>query len=420
MNIEQIKTDPKFIKYIQSRGNLSDSSKQVYTERILHYCNYLDLTPTDLIQQGRDDQTKITWLEERRIDDNMTNYYNYLKNDKKLATETIQGYFTTVKAFYKKYGIIFPEIKIHSKRETAQRRNKRLPTKKEIRQVLSIANVKYKAIILLMLSSAVGAGELNNLTYKDFINAISYYYKPTRKDLFDIHLIIQDLKEIDEPLILQWDISRKKTGVPYTTFSSPESTNMLFEYFISRTKKNRGFKSLDDPLFENVGNKMAKNSLQRGFWKLNYDAGFGKHGHHAVFKSHNMRKLSQTWMRKAGVSPDYIKYMSGQINDNLQERYQDVTPEMLFNDYIKSLNELSISEDIKTITIKPDELLQLEEKYEEEISELRDEVELLARLVAHSRDHPLQIKDSAGIPALDRVFEERRKQQEEIEKNSKK
>jgi integrase len=376
MERSAVEEDPKFKLFVNTR-NISKITITKYIERIVNYCTYTNKTPSELIENARKDQIEKPWLDDREITYYFTNYYHYLRDEKNRSYETIKNNIHTVKSFYKRYGIQLPEIKLENRRERARRRKKKLPTKNDIKLAMNNTSLKYKTIILLMSSSGMGNGEIRSLQYKHFINAISYFYKPSQKERYDIGGIIEKLQRIEEPLILQWDIERGKTGEKYTTFSSPESTEILLIY-LDFIVNDITLLNDDYYLFGRNGVILGDKSIPNTFANINEKCDFGKHGYQNVLKSHNMRKCFQTFSRKSGVSLDYIKLMSGQVGDELAERYQDITPEMLFNEYISALDELSI-EKVETITIKSPEFVKLEDRLNQVEEQHRKEMDELKR-----------------------------------------
>jgi integrase len=99
-----------------------------------------------------------------------------------------------------------------------------------------------------MLSSGMGAAEVKNLTYGDFLKGILEYIELNKSNYFDIELIYDKLKNQNN-LIGTWKIHRVKTGKPYYTFNSPESTDAILEYLSERQRHNIAPKSEEDPLF---------------------------------------------------------------------------------------------------------------------------------------------------------------------------
>jgi hypothetical protein len=101
-----------------------------------------------------------------------------------------------------------------------------LPGKKDIGLALKNCNKKYQSIILLMASSGMGRAEVKHLKIKDYFTALN---RPV--NVGEINTILESK---DNDLIGCWKVTRFKTGMPYYTFNSPESTIAVAEYLQSR------------------------------------------------------------------------------------------------------------------------------------------------------------------------------------------
>lgn len=76
------------------------------------------------------------------------------------------------------------------------------------------AGIKYKALIMLEMSSGMGYGGLRPLKVKNYFNAHE----------------VSSLVQIDESKIPTLHIKRINANIPYSTYSSPESNKTINHY----------------------------------------------------------------------------------------------------------------------------------------------------------------------------------------------
>ena len=111
--IEDIDNDKYYQKFLKKYSHIRKSTKTLYNWNMRTYCNFIDLSPTTLIKEAREDQETIPYVSDRRIDDHFINFHEYLKSDGK-EFNTIDRHFTLIKTFYKEFEIILPNIKIEN------------------------------------------------------------------------------------------------------------------------------------------------------------------------------------------------------------------------------------------------------------------------------------------------------------------
>lgn len=158
----------------------------------------------------------------------------------------------------------------------------------------------------------MGASEVRNLTFKDFVTAIEEYLDlddTDKNNMFKVAVNLKDKKEI----VGTWKIRRYKTKMPYITFNSPESTVAIVDYIFYRYKMNKPIKNIDDPLFTTKDNaKITSGSHYKLFLRLNDRVGFGlRTKKRRFFTSHMLRKLFTTSLYQAGVDKLAIDWMLG-------------------------------------------------------------------------------------------------------------
>lgn len=311
------------------------------------------------------------------------------------SRNTISSLFTSIKTFYRFFEIELPQVTIELKKDNNKSFEK-IPTKEDIKIALNYANIKYKAMILLMSSSGMGSSEIRNLTYGNFLESIKEYYKPTKNEQFDIAQISEVLQE-KRNVIPTWKINRFKTGMLYITFSTPESMEVLLVYMKSRHNE-QPFTSLDDWIFVSGGTQMSGHVLSTYFRRINDKAGFEKLKHSVFFHTHALRKFFGTTLHKKGIQRLNYDFMMGHKIDQIAEAYIKPNVDSLKREYMLCLEDLSI-ESVKFRRIASEEVKNIVNELNEkdrQIKEIKEEQEL---------------KDVK----MEQIIEEERKKREKLE-----
>ena len=264
-----------------------------------------------------------------------------------------------------------------------------------------------------MGSSGMGASEIRNLTYGNFIEAISEYYKPTNYELFDIKTIKQKLEEVKEPLILEWKIRRYKTGRPYVTFNTPEATETLLQHLYHMELNNKPIKSLDDYLFVGYNGQMHERTITNAFERINEACGFGRVGKYCFFRSHSLRHFFKTSLTNAGVEDLRSRSLMGQKGLDLGSIYDDPRWHDLKRDYLKALEQLSIRP-LKARIIADKEA----EKLYSEVETLQSENEALKEQVK-IQEQQYQAKIASLETKVETIDEEMRDRVRKLEEKTK-
>lgn len=347
-----ISHDQLFKLYISKKDRASTTIESIVS-KLKIYTKYIQLSPSELIQEAREDQINQPWMSDRLISLHFVEFVQYLKNGGK-APGYITNIMKTVKAFYRGNGIALPDDiqTSFSDPETKIVTDEDIPSRDDIKKALTYANKKYQAIILLASSSGMGAAEIRSLTVGKYMESL----RLSISDPFDINKVLEELESIDE--VPTWEIIRIKTGKPYITFSSPESCEAINEYLKARSKikyKNHQIKP-ESPLFPNGTHFMKESGIPRYFRRLNNSCGFGyvdEHERIAFFHCHGLRKffistlsnnenMDSLWaLWLTGHKVDSITYTYVKMNVNkVKAKYIEVLPELV----VRKMDENKIRE----------------------------------------------------------------------------
>lgn len=383
-------TSDRHIKDFYRSRNLRETTQDLYTTLLTQYCLYTGKTPTELIEEAEDEEEERIRMKNRKIKTYLLDYTEYLENKGK-SPGYVDKIITTIRTFYKEYEIELPRKRKITPDEESLVTKEDIVTKKHIIEALKhTKNIKYDAIILLMASSGMGASEICNLTWKDFLTAVEI----DKYEGFDVG----ELKELVSKkhyLIPTWYIHRQKTSMPYFTFSSPESIDAIFTYLEERKHLKRDITSLEDPLFEFDGRKMNTKGLVAYFKRLNDRAGFGwqKNKRMRFFHSHVLRKFFGSTLKEAGISELDVNWMLGHKPSKITGIYIKPSIKLLKNLYRNSVSNLSL-EEVKLRDINSKEydnlLKQLEESRQDaelREKEMKKRIDALERLQLNNEFH---------------------------------
>lgn len=398
MEICELEKDPAIEEWF-IYVNPKESTKISYLTNIQLFCNYINKSPAELIDEADTEAENGILLKKRKIKQYITNYINHL-NNLDISANTRKSRLAAVKSFYHKNEVELPAIP-RNEDVVCLEENIRIPTKEELQKALKKSNVLGKAIILVGVSSGLSSNDIRNLKYSDFKNG----YDPETK--------ITTLK-----------LRRGKTSVDFITFLSPEASKAIIEYLEFRNNrmiKRQGIKrerqlenqkvtSDDDYLFINKrvqktynesGNdedrKLKRNTFMEIYRAISDECKLSSpKGKYNVIRSHNLRRYFFTTLTNRGCNGIIVKFMMGHKLSKTDSGYYRSNVELLRDTYQKYIpyltiqKELDISEnpifiklqnDNETLkreneikTIDNDLVVRLKTEYDQKIDELEKSV----------------------------------------------
>ncbi|EKF86931.1 site-specific integrase [Methanobacterium formicicum] len=372
--------DPKFQQFVRSRGH-KERTIRIHCISLQFYSEFLGKTPTEIIDEAIMEEEDRIRRDSRKIQTYFLNFIEYLQGIGN-SPQTIKNKINSVKTFYHQYEVETPKVRISKCNEN--RTLVSIPEKEHIRQVLPHASIRNKAIILLMSSSGMGSAETRNLTYNHFLNAIKEEIADlTDEEKMDINKVKSRIKNKD--IIGEWKVVRQKTGMPYFTFSTPESIHAIINYLIDNERQNKPIKSKDEYLFAVNGKRMQENTLHQAFKTLNDKCGFGKQGYQRFFRSHAMRKFMATSLFVAGMDRAKVKMMLGHVEGDTNEAYFKFPVKDMKNIYLKYMDAVTI-QDTKTRTIDSEDYHYLASMIREKDDALANVEKRLEEIEANKKE----------------------------------
>lgn len=337
----QITEDQLLQEWLNSRRR-SESTKYEYIKRMNRFCMVTGMTPTELIEQAEDEEETIPRMRKRKIKQYLLDFRQSME-DKDFSRTTVSDTMVTIRSFYRNHDIMLPSFANTTLPDNSnQIRMEDLPNLKHVEQILGHCNPRYKAIILLGLSSGMGGAELRSLKIKDFLKAHQ----------------VKSLDEIDESQIPTWNVTRVKVNMAYYTFSSPESNSAIMMYL--KTRKN-----LDDEswLFSDQVNPISINTLTGYMKRMNDKCSFGYVGKQRFFHVHILRKIFASTCVNNGMEMTDSEWLIGHKIQKMAGIYTKPSIARLKNEYIKVLPKLSITP-VKAVTMTSDEAKDLLKRLE--------------------------------------------------------
>ncbi len=336
----------ELINEIHLVRNHSEETKRVYNRAVRKYTEFFSMTLEELLEEAElEEEQGVRW-KKRKLKRRLLEFRQHLIDNYSL--NTVKTTMTPILSIYKYYEIELmdiPRINEKSVKTPEPISYKDLPDKEVIRQAINVADPLMKAIIYFMASSGCARRETLNLTIGDYIDALSEYTNET-----DIYSIIKNWN-YDDSVVPTFKVLRQKTGKHYTTCCSPEATNAINSYLISRKDPLKN----ESPLF-----KIVEDYLIVKFININNELGLGKVGTYNRFRSHMLRKFHASALYNDGMSLDKVNDLQGKAKNKTDEAYFMTNPEDLKNEYIKHLHAVTINQDVEKVSIKSPEYIQME------------------------------------------------------------
>jgi hypothetical protein len=348
-NKVEVKDDPLFQEFILER-NLSETSVKNYIGALQSYTTYHKLTLSKLIEEADIEEEQGVRAKNRKIIKRLKSYRTHLIQ-KGTESETIRGYYTKIKTFYR-HNLIeipyIPPVKLKQK----QIMYDEIPHKEHIIEALEhTSNLKHKALIHFMASSGTARQETCNLTIQDFIDSTYEYHQTT-----NIELALEQLEKIDSVIPL-FQITRQKTGYRHYTTTTPETVGHILRYL-----KQRGYKNLKptDKLFD-----LKIRAINKIFTELNEKCKYPK----GFLHPHSMRKYHADVVGDENLT----NMLQGRKPNPIKEAYFKANPKRIKEEYLKHVEDLTLKP-TKLITIESDEVKQLKREHKQEIKILEEKM----------------------------------------------
>lgn len=353
LDFNQLKED-QYIKDWLSDIGAKKNTRNLYIESMKVYTKFLNKTPKQIILESEEDIKTGKLMRERRISKELRDFRELLENSG-IAPLTIKSRLTGVRSFYRKYGIFVPDLPRSANKARPQAKNRDIPEKEDIRDILKVADPLEKAIVLTGVSSGLAVNEISNLKLQEFLDG----YDP-ETEITTLHLI------------------REKVNYEFYTFLSPEASIAIKEYleYRERTSENKDKRRQERLLKQRINydkkgkaigylfisryinkeylktkneelRKLDANSIQKIYRELNEKARKSSpSGERNLVRSHNMRKFFNSTLLNNKAELFFTEFLMGHQLDGTRDAYFRADPKSLKEEYKNFIPYLTIQQEL--------------------------------------------------------------------------
>ncbi len=389
MKTRDLKKEPIIIEFLAIMNPRPNTEKN-YFQALQSYTEFTGKDPETLILEAEEEIRAGKLMRQRSIKRHLITYRQHLQESGK-SPNTVRIHLSGVKVFYKAFDIEIPNLP-RSQKARVLEKNKEIPTKEDLHDVLKVVDQLEKAILLTGAASGLSANDICRVTVGEFKKGYDH-----------------------ETEITTLPLRREKVGFDFITFLTPEASRAIWDYleFRARTANNNEKKRIEQLEKQRIFNDSNLLFIKRqivpeylisrdeGLRALNGQA-IGKiyrtitekarkgtpTGDWGVIRSHNVRKYFNSAMLNAGADSFFVEFLMGHTLDDTRAAYFRASPEKLreiykkYVPYLMIQKELDISESPEYLRIKEEnQTLQAETiKHvveRAELQELRTELEEL-------------------------------------------
>ncbi len=379
-SVQQIREDEavqEWLSYYTSENTING-----YLSSMRKYSNMTGKMPSELIEEAIEESGEI--IPKRKYLKYLDRFYRLLKNggenQKPMAEKSVNKNMHAIISFYRCHRI---EIINPHTTKSPKTKNDEVPKVEQIREALDASNPILRAYILIATSSGLSVSDI-------------------------VRLKIKDIKNIDENDITTLKLTRKKTGVGFYTFFSPEATKAIRQYISIRngkgTKKGKAgekwqikhrINSDNDYLFikENIADKYLEldNEEAEEFRKMseyNFEEAFRylskrlsvetEKGQYNTIRTHVCRKYFITTLTDLGMGIGDVHFLAGKelpagfAPYHKPDGFREDAINQWKDRYIDCLNDLMFGEKISDVT--KDKYKKIEAEFHEykHFTEIKD------------------------------------------------
>ena len=356
----------KILQQITDERNITLSSKRIYWNSVEKYEELNQMTLTELLEEAEKEEDQGIRWKHRQLRHRLTNFQNHMITNYKYGTA--KNYISRIKTIYHYYDIEIHNLPRMNRRQANYSEPilyKDLPTKKTLKEAYQIMTPVMRAILLFSISTGCSKREVLNFTIKDYYQWIDPY---TPQQILEEHIDIV-------PVIYTY---RSKTNHHYYTFCTPETIREIATYLQTR-KDNK------EDLFK-IEYKYASVLFQ----KYNNELKLGRKNNMNILRSHMLRKFhaSQLCGGENPLSLDEIDTLQGRKKQNTRQSYYFDDPNYLREKYIRNMDQITILDNVHTITVDSPEVQELKQK-----AKKIDELERLVKRIMEENTKKKEIGD---------------------------
>lgn len=331
--MEHMKTTDEIIKQLSQEKNLAPATIDIYKRSIKFFEKHTHTKLPDFLDTVKKEEKNpnIIWAEST-LRNTLVSFRNEMYHQFK---ESSAGtYFSKIPAICRHYGITVKKLPSFSTKQTQKSTPiypEDLPDREILQKCMDVKNPLLKAATLLMSSTGLSRVDTLKLTVYDYLESTKEYHNSLNNPM----QAIKELEASEIDIIPVFKSSRRKTGINYITFASPESVHAINSYLLTRGKLE-----LTDKLFD-----MSPWHFNKQFREANDMLNLGLVNGVSRFTPQMLRRYHASQLNEAGMSSDKIDILQGRTPKGLiHQSYIRIKTKTLKEEYIHCLPFLVVTE----------------------------------------------------------------------------
>lgn len=281
------------------------------------------------------------------IEDKIMLYIDQATQKEKLASGSIRMKLSALRLFYGMNRRPLSWEMIDQTVQDSEARKDRAYTKEEIRKILSVADIRVRAIVLLLISSGVRLGGLPRLkvsSLKPFENIYMVRVYEDTDDFYYTFCSPEARAAIDDYLELRWKAGEER---------KPDSPLFRLEFDSQNKTQVADVKPVNEGALKKTIQRITFVAGIRNRVSLNQKyssetCSLAGKTRHEVKQVHGFRKFFNTTCKNAGMNQEFKEFMMGH-DCGLDENYWDdenvESVKAVMTEYLKVVDQLSIGEE---------------------------------------------------------------------------
>ncbi|HYV52511.1 MAG TPA: site-specific integrase [Candidatus Eisenbacteria bacterium] len=332
----------------------SQSTKKSYKIHLLMFCKYHNTDPDSLVQLKADQIKNMVIDYIVQLKKVAKQYVSKAKRGE-ICVNSIKTYVMGIQSFLEFHEIALPGKKISRFYPPEIANNLRAYTKEEIIKILSVADLRDRCIILLMISTGIRVGAIKSLKLKHLKKlkeeiGILTVYAESKNDRYNALITPECIAAIDD--YLQY---RKKQCEKIT-----DDSYIIRDKFATFSKKTNRAK----PLSENTINKQMRKA------GLSYEE---------LQPDHSLRRFFNTALMNSDVTYSFKELMMGhsvKLDNVYYDKDNEKSREKILLEYMKAIDALTINDEyrLKKKIVEYEEKLKHVPKIEQLESHLANKI----------------------------------------------
>jgi len=374
MKIADIEKEPLVMEWF-ANIEAAQTTRRNFLQGMKYYTEFVKKSPNELLEEAEEEIKSGILMRKRKIRGYLLGFRDWLK-EQGYAPKTVYSHMVAAKSFYKSFDIDLPQLNNKKQFQVLPTEENGIRLEKDnIKMILKHANIRNRAIILVMSSSGLSQSDVLDLTVGDFNRG------------FD-----------EKTMITTLQLRRIKTRYDFITFLSPEATKAIMDYLEYRNRKpkennpdiqqayeKRRLRSDKDFIFckhdipdsylktfDENERRLNTQGLMDLFRELAKKTGLDtEKGQWQIVRAHNLRKFFNSELLNNGADMFLVDFMMGHKIDSVHEAYFKADPKKLKDRYMRYLPYLALT-DTETYILETEEYTQLRAENEELRKQVRE------------------------------------------------